>query len=81
LNENFWIKKFWEAVSRYEMANCFINAVAREFDLTKADAKMMTAMASSSSIAAASYVRAADREQSIEKVLRFIFAGFESARR
>jgi hypothetical protein len=62
-------------------------AVARGTEAMEAagtqDAEMMTAMASSSSIAVASYahVRAADREQSIEKVLRFIFAGFESARR
>lgn len=59
-----------------------VNAVAREYGLTRKDAELVMTMASSASISAASYVhkRAVDREKVVEKVLRFIFAGFESAR-
>ena len=59
-----------------------VNAVAREYGLTREDAELVMTMASSASISAASYAhkRAVDRERAVEKVLRFIFAGFESAR-
>jgi AcrR family transcriptional regulator len=60
-----------------------VNAVAKDYGLTREDAEMVTTMASSASIAAASYAheRGVDREQAVARVLQFIFAGFESARK
>lgn len=70
-----------QAIHRKQRARYLVDLVAKEYGLGRKQAELMTTMASAASIAAADYCHEheMDREETIDRVMHFMTAGFESA--